>query len=219
MGLYETGFVTLKIRGKRGTCRENVQNSVCHTAKPCELRCMCFPILWWQVCKNCLRQFTYRIEECLWDTSFLHRWAVNTVSHELLSALLPGAVTAVLERKDSLNPDLNPSKRTIGIRVPDHPFLLRLAQELGGPIALTSANISNERSTLSVAVSWSIRVGVVRIVDVRMRMKQTKSDAPLKHEIWLHETSLFYCSSFQIYGFVACYVGPGHACIADGDCL
>ena len=78
---------------------------------------------------------------------------MNTVSHELLSSLLPGAVTVVLERKDVLNPDLNPNKRTIGIRVPDHPFLLSLTEELGGPIALTSANVSNERSTLAVTVS------------------------------------------------------------------
>ena len=44
MGLYETGFETLKIRVKRGTCRENVHvlNSVCHRAKPCESRGMQF---------------------------------------------------------------------------------------------------------------------------------------------------------------------------------
>ena len=41
IGPYETGFATTKKRVKRGTCRENVLNFVCHTAQNYELRGLC----------------------------------------------------------------------------------------------------------------------------------------------------------------------------------
>ena len=59
----------------------------------------------------------------------------------------------VLERSVDLNPDLNPGTHLVGIRIPDHQFMIDLAKECSGPIALTSANVSNTRSSLAVEVS------------------------------------------------------------------
>ena len=42
------------------------------------------------------------------------------------------------------------AKGNIGIRIPKHDFVQRLLEELNEPIALTSANISNESSTISI---------------------------------------------------------------------
>lgn len=70
----------------------------------------------------------------------------------LLSTLLPGPVTLVLKRRDTLNPRLNPGRETVGVRVPNHAFILQLMKEFKGAIALTSANISAEQSTLCVKV-------------------------------------------------------------------
>ncbi|WAR08613.1 YRDC-like protein [Mya arenaria] len=55
----------------------------------------------------------------------------------LLDDLLPGPVTIVLQRSSQLNPDLNPGTPLVGIRIPNHPFIIELARKCGGPIALT----------------------------------------------------------------------------------
>lgn len=67
----------------------------------------------------------------------------------LLDALLPGPVTVVLERTLDLNPTLNPDTTKVGIRIPDSEFVLQLCKRLGTPLALTSANASNEPSSLA----------------------------------------------------------------------
>jgi L-threonylcarbamoyladenylate synthase len=57
----------------------------------------------------------------------------------------PGPLTVVCaaqseieNRKSEICPD------TIGLRIPDHPFMHALLQELGAPLAATSANLSGE---------------------------------------------------------------------------
>ena len=75
-----------------------------------------------------------------------------TVSPALLSHLLPGPVTTVFERQPQLNPALNPGVPLVGVRIPEHEFVRELVSRCGGPIALTSANVSQARSTLSVEV-------------------------------------------------------------------
>ena len=76
-----------------------------------------------------------------------------TVPIELLNKLLPGPVTLVFQRTSLLNPRLNPDTDFVGIRIPDHKFIRMLAQALGGPLALTSANVSDQQSSLSIQVS------------------------------------------------------------------
>ena len=75
-----------------------------------------------------------------------------TIPPDLLSRLLPGPVTTVFERTSDLNPHLNPGIGLVGVRIPDHSFVQQLVALCGGPLALTSANISHTRSTLSVEV-------------------------------------------------------------------
>ncbi|XP_019063247.1 yrdC domain-containing protein, mitochondrial [Fukomys damarensis] len=72
------------------------------------------------------------------------------VPEELLKELLPGPVTLVMERSEELNKDLNPFTPLVGIRIPDHAFMQELAQMFGGPLALTSANLSSQASSLKV---------------------------------------------------------------------
>ena len=69
----------------------------------------------------------------------------------LLGALLPGPVTLVLARSPAarLAPDLNPGVATIGVRVPASPFVRAVATAHGGPLALTSANVSGAPSSVA----------------------------------------------------------------------
>uniref|UniRef100_A0A8C3UBJ1 Threonylcarbamoyl-AMP synthase n=1 Tax=Catharus ustulatus TaxID=91951 RepID=A0A8C3UBJ1_CATUS len=87
---------------------------------------------------------------CLGDVERLYRYCHVNVPDELLRDLLPGPVTLVLQRSEELNKDLNPFTSLVGVRIPDHPFMRDLARACPGPLALTSANISSQGSTLTV---------------------------------------------------------------------
>lgn len=69
----------------------------------------------------------------------------------VLGDLLPGPVTVLLRRRERLNADFNPATRLVGIRIPDHAFIREVCRLCAGsPLALTSANLSNQPSTLAV---------------------------------------------------------------------
>ncbi|XP_043848798.1 yrdC domain-containing protein, mitochondrial isoform X3 [Dromiciops gliroides] len=87
---------------------------------------------------------------CLGRVADIYRYCRVRVPRELLEDLLPGPVTLVMERSGELNKDLNPFTPLVGIRIPDHAFMRELAQTFSGPLALTSANISSQPSSLNV---------------------------------------------------------------------
>uniref|UniRef100_A0A8C6X2U4 Threonylcarbamoyl-AMP synthase n=1 Tax=Naja naja TaxID=35670 RepID=A0A8C6X2U4_NAJNA len=87
---------------------------------------------------------------CLGDVELVHRYCRVPVPEELLRDLLPGPVTLVLPRSDALNADLNPFTPLVGVRVPDHHFVRELARACGGALALTSANVSERASSITV---------------------------------------------------------------------
>lgn len=95
------------------------------------------------------RSFNKPVAICVAEIDELQDWAHVTVPRQLLNDLLPGPVTLVFERRESLNPRLNPGTRLIGIRIPNYNFTRQLARENGGPFALTSANPSSTPSTIS----------------------------------------------------------------------
>ena len=59
----------------------------------------------------------------------------------IVEAFMPGPVTLVI-------PDGKGS--TFGFRIPDHPFILSLLKQYGGPIASTSANLSGKPPALNL---------------------------------------------------------------------
>ena len=75
-----------------------------------------------------------------------------TVSRNILEDLLPGPVTLVFQRDENLNPELNPATSLIGVRIPNNHFIREVARGCGGPVALTSANLSAAQSSLKVEV-------------------------------------------------------------------
>ena len=60
----------------------------------------------------------------------------------------PGGLTIVVESKNLL-PQLTAGGQTVGLRIPNHPVLLQILQEFGGPIAITSANMSGQPAATS----------------------------------------------------------------------
>lgn len=87
---------------------------------------------------------------CVHDVDEISRWAQVSIPEKLLHHLFPGAVTAVFQRTQELNPDLNLFTPLVGVRVPNSDFIRQVARCCGEPLALTSANVSSEMSTLSI---------------------------------------------------------------------
>jgi tRNA threonylcarbamoyl adenosine modification protein (Sua5/YciO/YrdC/YwlC family) len=64
--------------------------------------------------------------------------ALNTPVFKMMKKALPGPYTFILEANNSVPKILNSNKKTVGIRVPDHPIPRLLVKELGQPILTTS---------------------------------------------------------------------------------
>lgn len=89
---------------------------------------------------------------CLGSVTDLHFWAdIQHLPNDLLHSLLPGPVTIILK---SSNNNLDKSlcfNGKVGIRIPDSSFIRNLSQNLKKPLALTSANLSNEPSAMKIS--------------------------------------------------------------------
>ncbi|KAJ4726023.1 yrdC domain-containing protein, mitochondrial-like [Melia azedarach] len=99
------------------------------------------------------RKHTSPLAICVGDVSDIERFAVTDhLPHGLLDALLPGPVTVVLRRGESsiLEKSLNPGLESIGVRVPDSSFIRVIARGSESALALTSANLSGQPSSLGV---------------------------------------------------------------------
>ena len=75
---------------------------------------------------------------------------VTDAARHLAARYLPGALTLVLKKKETIPSMLVAGLNTIGIRVPDNRIILRLAEMTGRPLTATSANISGKPGTYSV---------------------------------------------------------------------
>ena len=67
---------------------------------------------------------------------------IDSRQEEYLKKVWPGEVTVVLRKKLG--------NGTIGIRIPRHKWLLHLVEQLNGPVAETSANISGQPPTTKI---------------------------------------------------------------------
>ncbi len=64
----------------------------------------------------------------------------NAMLKKIGDAFWPGPLTVIVEANDG---------DTIGLRIPNHPFVLRLLRELGEPLAATSANLSGTPAAIT----------------------------------------------------------------------
>lgn len=106
------------------------------------------------------RSFTKPLAISVGYVDDVFTWSKPTLTKEQLGTgdLLPGPVTLMFERQATLPSYFNPDVTNVAIRIPNCRFMIELAQRLNEPIALTSANISNEPSTISIEefrILWS----------------------------------------------------------------
>ncbi len=69
---------------------------------------------------------------------------VSTPAYKIMKRLTPGPYTFLLEASRLVPKILLERRKTVGIRVPDHPISQRLLQGLGAPIISTSATLPGQ---------------------------------------------------------------------------
>lgn len=84
----------------------------------------------------------------------------------LIYNFLPGAITIVLKKSDFVPDIITAGKKTVAIRIPDHPVAIALIKGLGAPIVGTSANLSGQPSLLTAKeVADSIEGKIDMVLD------------------------------------------------------
>lgn len=98
------------------------------------------------------RSFTKPLAVSVGYVDDIFVWSKPTLTKSQLDTgdLLPGPVTLMFERESSLPSYFNPNVENVAIRIPNCQFMIELAQRLNQPIALTSANFSNDPSSLHI---------------------------------------------------------------------
>jgi len=99
------------------------------------------------------------------DLGELARYAkVGTVEHRILRKHCPGPYTFVLEATRLIPKRLSgPKRKTIGVRISDHPVCQALLAEIGEPVITTTARIAGESKPLAEQINIEETLG--KLVD------------------------------------------------------
>ena len=85
---------------------------------------------------------------------------VDNWAYRLIKSLTPGPYTFVLPATRQLPKMLqNPKRRTIGIRVPDHPLVSAMLDELGEPIMSSTLSLPGDDMPLTDPIEIEERIG------------------------------------------------------------
>ena len=79
---------------------------------------------------------------------------------------LPGPVTVVVERKETVPDVLTAGSDRVGVRIPDHEVALALLERTDAPVTATSANVSGTGSVRTVSeLGDAVRDAVAVVLD------------------------------------------------------
>jgi tRNA threonylcarbamoyl adenosine modification protein (Sua5/YciO/YrdC/YwlC family) len=95
------------------------------------------------------------------DLSEISTYArVDNWAYRLLKSLTPGPYTFILEATRQVPKRLqNPKRRTIGLRVPDHPVVHAILKELGEPIMSSTLLLPGADLPLNDAIEIEVAIG------------------------------------------------------------
>jgi L-threonylcarbamoyladenylate synthase len=76
---------------------------------------------------------------------------INPTANDLYKTFLPGPVTIISKGKGIVSPGVESENGTLGVRIPDYKFMIKLIENFGHPIVATSANASYKRRPYKVS--------------------------------------------------------------------
>lgn len=125
------------------------------------------------------RSHSKAISLMIYDPKDIEKYAyVNENAQKLIDHFMPGMITLVLKKKSVLSDDFTAGYDTIGIRIPDDPFVLKLLKEVG-PMLVTSANISGQETLLNDQEVYKQFKGKIKMI-VKGKCKNTLASTVIK---------------------------------------
>jgi L-threonylcarbamoyladenylate synthase len=92
----------------------------------------------------------------------VNRWPASFP--ELATRFWPGGLTVILPKHARVPAALCAGGDTLAVRMPDHPLALEIIAEMGGALAVTSANLSGKPAPSTAAEAWADLQGRVAMV-------------------------------------------------------
>lgn len=88
---------------------------------------------------------------------------VNELAQKIITAFMPGMITIILKKRSCIDDYFTASLDTIGIRIPDDPFVLSLLDKTG-PMLVTSANLSGKDSLVDDKAVMEVFNGKIPLI-------------------------------------------------------
>lgn len=79
---------------------------------------------------------------------------INQTAKQLYENFLPGPLTIISQGKHQTAPGVESETGTLGVRLPDYPFMRQVIAKFGRPIVATSANASYKRRPYKLSDIW-----------------------------------------------------------------
>lgn len=95
------------------------------------------------------RDYSKAITLMVADKKDISQYAyISPQAQKMIDQFMPGMITLIFKKKESVRDSMTNGKSTIGIRIPDSEFVLSLLKKVG-PMLVTSANLSQHSNTTS----------------------------------------------------------------------
>ena len=95
------------------------------------------------------RDYSKAITLMVADKADISQYAyISPQAQKMIDQFMPGMITLIFKKKESVHDIMTNGKSTIGIRIPDSEFVLSLLKKVG-PMLVTSANLSQHPNTTS----------------------------------------------------------------------
>ncbi|WP_346698048.1 L-threonylcarbamoyladenylate synthase [Thomasclavelia spiroformis] len=95
------------------------------------------------------RDYSKAITLMVADKKDISQYAyISPQAQKMIDQFMPGMITLIFKKKESVRDSMTNGKSTIGIRIPDSELVLSLLKKVG-PMLVTSANLSQHSNTTS----------------------------------------------------------------------
>jgi tRNA threonylcarbamoyl adenosine modification protein (Sua5/YciO/YrdC/YwlC family) len=103
-----------------------------------------------------------------YDLSHISEYArsLSNSTFRLMKKALPGAFTFILQATNKVPKILDNNRKTVGIRVPDHPIPRMIVEKLGNPIITTSIHNDEDEIIEYITEPERIYVKFANLVDI-----------------------------------------------------
>jgi L-threonylcarbamoyladenylate synthase len=113
------------------------------------------------------------------DIAMAEEYAEVTNDARLLfERLLPGGLTVILKKRDSVNGGIARTIDTIGIRIPNNDFCIQLAKKFDKPFTATSANIAGLQPQRSLSAILGQLGDAYKDIDILVDAGELPRSAP-----------------------------------------